>query len=266
MDMLKRSVSPISDEAWSEIDEQARKVLKSRLSARKFVDVSGPYGWDYAVVSTGRLEISPHEGGKDVRWGVHLVQPLVETRVTFEMDLWELDNVIRGAKDLCLDPVIEAANKIAEFEENAVYGGFEPACIAGFSQAGAEQTVSLSTGKPGEMMAGLSEATMLLNKNAIVGPFVLVAGPQLWQTIEVLGEGYPLKKRVSSLADGGTILSPHIDGGFLVSSRGGDFELTLGQDVSIGYESTMDGKVRLFMAESFTFRVIEPKAIVSLVI
>lgn len=234
MDMLKRSVSPISDEAWSEIDEQAKMVLKTRLSARKFVDVSGPHGWNHAVVSTGRLEVSPVERSGDVRWGVHIVQPLVETRVTFEMDLWELDNVIRGAKDLRLEPVIEAANKIAEFEENAVYNGFDPACIAGLSQAGSGQTVSLSASKAGDIMAGLSEAEMFFNKNAIEGPFVLVAGPQLWQSIEVLGEGYPLKKRVSSLADGGTIFSPYIDGGFLVSSRGGDLELTLGQDVSIG--------------------------------
>lgn len=264
MDMLKRSISPISDEAWSEIDGQARKVLKNRLSARKFVDVSGPHGWDHAVVPTGRLEVSPVSGGEDVRWGVHLVQPLVETRVTFEMDLCELDNVVRGAKDLHLDPVIEAANKIAGFEENAVYGGFEPACIVGLSQAGAGQTVSLSMGNPGEIMAGLSEAAMFLNRNAIEGPFVLVAGEHLWQIIDVLGEGYPLKKRVSSIADGGTIFCPEIDGGLLVSARGGDFELTLGQDVSIGYECTAGGKVRLFMAESFTFRVIEPNAVVPL--
>jgi uncharacterized linocin/CFP29 family protein len=266
MDMLKRSISPISDEAWKEIDEQARKILKSRLSARKFVDVSGPHGWDHAAVPTGRLEVAAGGAFEGVRWGVHIVQPLVETRFSFEMDLWELDNLTRGAKDLHLEPLIEAAGKIAEFEESAIYNGFEPACIEGLSQAEAAEMVSISTGKPGDIMEGLSEAEMFLNRNSIDGPFVLVAGPQLWQIIEVLGEGYPLKKRVSSLADGGTIFSPYIEGGFLVSSRGGDFELTLGQDISIGYESTNGGKVRLFMAESFTFRVIEPKAVVSLVI
>lgn len=266
MDMLKRSVSPISGEAWGEIDEQARKVLRSRLSARKFVDVSGPHGWDHAVVPTGRLEVSPSEGAEEVRWGVHIVQPLVETRVTFRMDLWELDNALRGAKDLRLEPVIEAATKIAAFEENAIYNGFDPGCIEGLSQAGAGQEVALSVMNPGEIMAGLSEAAMVLNRNSIGGPFVLVAGPQLWQAMDVLGEGYPLKKRVSMLADGGTVFCTELEGGLLVSARGGDFELTLGQDASIGYESTMDGKVRLFIAESFTFRVIEPNAVVSMVI
>ncbi|MDO9507988.1 MAG: family 1 encapsulin nanocompartment shell protein [Thermovirgaceae bacterium] len=266
MDMLKRSVSPITDKAWNEIDAQATKVLKSRLSARKFVDVSGPHGWDHAVVSTGRLEVSPLEGGEEVRWGVHLVQPHVETRVTFEMDLRELDNIIRGAKDLRLEPLVDAANRIAAFEENAVYNGFEPGCIVGLSQAGDGQNLSLSAGNPGEIMAGLSEAVMMLNKNAVEGPFVLVAGPRLWHAIDVLGDGYPLKKRISSIVDGGIIFCPDIESGLVASTRGGDFELTLGQDVSIGYGSTMGDKIPLFMAESFTFRVIEPNAVVPLVI
>lgn len=266
MDILKRSISPVSAAAWEEIDEQAVKVLKSRLSARKFVDVAGPFGWDHASVPTGRLDVSKAESKGEVHWGVHIVQPLVETRVSFEMGVWELDNVARGAKDLDLDPLIETAEKIASFEENAIYNGFEPGCIVGLAQTGAPQQISISTEHPRDIMAGLSEGLVLFRKNSIEGPYVLVAGPQLWQIIDVFGDGYPLKKRVTSLFDGGMILAPELEGGFLVSARGGDFELTLGQDISIGYECTSGGKVNLFMAESFTFRVIEPNAVVPLTI
>lgn len=266
MDILKRSISPVSAAAWEEIDEQAVKVLKSRLSGRKFVDVAGPFGWDHAVVSTGRLDVSKAEGKGEVHWGVHVVQPLVETRVSFEMDIWELDNVARGAKDLDLDPLIEAAEKIASFEENAIYNGFEPGCIVGLAQSGEPQQISISTENPRDIMAGLSEGLVFFRKNSIEGPYTLVAGPQLWQIIDVFGEGYPLRKRVSSMFEGGMILAPELEGGFLVSTRGGDLELTLGQDLSIGYSSTLGDKVRLFMAESFTFRVIEPNAIVPLVL
>jgi uncharacterized linocin/CFP29 family protein len=264
MDILKRSISPVSAAAWEEIDEQAVKVLKSRLSGRKFVDVAGPFGWDHASVPTGRLDVSKAEGKGEVRWGVHLVQPLVESRVSFEMGVWELDNVARGAKDLDLDPLIEAAEKMASFEENAIYHGFEPGCIVGLAQSGEGQQISVSTENPRDIMAGLSEGLVFFQKNSIEGPYTLVAGPRLWQILDVFGEGYPLKKRVSSMFDGGVILAPELEGGFLVSTRGGDFELTLGQDFSIGYESTVGDKVRLFMAESFTFRVIEPGAVVPL--
>lgn len=264
MDILKRSVSPITDQAWNEIDEQAGKVLRNRLSARRFVDVSGPYGWDHAVVPTGRLEVSPAGAQEEVRWGVHIVQPLVEARICFQLDMWELDNIIRGARDLRLEPLIEAANRIAEFEENAIYHGFDPGNITGLAQAGSENALDISTGSPADIMSGLSEAVMAMGRNSIEGPFALVAGTRLWQALDILGEGYPLRKRVNALFEGGTIFCPEVEGGFAVSTRGGDFELTLGQDVSIGYETTIAGSVRLFMAESFTFRVIEPNAVVPL--
>ncbi len=266
MDILKRSISPISDAAWDEIDEQAVKVLKSRLSGRKFVDVLGPFGWDHAVVSTGRLDVSAGEDKEDVRWGVHVVQPLVETRSFFEMDIWELDNVARGVKDLELDNLISAAEKIASFEENALYNGFEPGCIVGLAQAGEEHQISVTTENPRSIMAGVSEGLVFFQKSAVEGPYILVAGPQLWKAIDVAGEGYPLRKRITSLFDGGIILAPELEGGFLVSSRGGDFELTLGQDFSIGFECSTGDKVQFFMAESFSFRVLEPNAVVPLVL
>ena len=266
MDILKRSISPISDAAWQEIDEQAIKVLKSRLSGRKFVDVLGPFGWDHAVVSTGRLDVSAGKEREDVRWGVHVVQPLVETRSFFEMDIWELDNVARGVKDLELDNLISAAEKIASFEENALYNGFEPGCIVGLAQAGEEHQISVTTENPRSIMAGVSEGLVFFQKSAVEGPYMLVAGPQLWQAVDVAGEGYPVRKRITNLFDGGIILAPELEGGFPVSSRGGDFELTLGQDFSIGFECSTGDKVQLFMAESFSFRVLEPNAVVPLVL
>lgn len=50
----------------------------------------------------------------------------------------------------------------------------------------------------------------------------------------------------------------------LLSTRGGDFSLHLGQDVSIGYQSHTDGAVRLYLQESFTFRLLSPEAAVAL--
>ena len=42
MDLLKRSLSPISDAAWQEIDEQARRVLRANLSARMYPGSPNP--------------------------------------------------------------------------------------------------------------------------------------------------------------------------------------------------------------------------------
>lgn len=44
MDIYKRSLAPIIDEAWAEIDQFAKEIFTTHLSARKFVDLEGPMG------------------------------------------------------------------------------------------------------------------------------------------------------------------------------------------------------------------------------
>jgi uncharacterized linocin/CFP29 family protein len=264
MDILKRSLAPISAAAWAEIDEQAVRALKAHLSGRRFVDVTGPLGWDYAAVPLGRLNLPEGSCDKeDVCFGVHAVQPLVEARVSFELDRWELDNIERGAKDPELAPVVEAAKKMARFEEKAIYEGFEKGCIVGLVEAGEEQAMDLCCDSGAEILSTLAKAVRRLQDEAVEGPYALVAGPALWDVLQTRSEGYPLRKRVESLVDE-IILAPHFEGALVVSLRGGDFELVVGQDYSIGFEEASNGKVRFFLSESFTFRVIDPAAVVPL--
>ena len=121
MDILKRELAPIPAEAWMEIDEQAIRSLKAILSARKVIDVTGPMGTDFPGVPEGRLEYPKKQPKKDVSYGIHKVHHLVETRIPFDLDVIELDNVVRGAKDVDLGNLEDAARKIALFEEKVVY-------------------------------------------------------------------------------------------------------------------------------------------------
>ena len=60
------------------------------------------------------------------------------------------------------------------------------------------------------------------------------------------------------------IWAPAIDGAFLLSTRGGDYELHLGQDLSIGYLSHDATSVQLYFQESLTFLVQTSEAGVAL--
>lgn len=53
--------------------------------------------------------------------------------------------------------------------------------------------------------------------------------------------------------DGRIVWAAALDGALLVSERGGDYELRLGQDLSIGYLSHDAESVELYLQESFTF-------------
>jgi len=41
MNLLKRELAPLTPEAWTQIDEEAKRVLALHLAGRKFVDFSG---------------------------------------------------------------------------------------------------------------------------------------------------------------------------------------------------------------------------------
>jgi len=263
-DLLRRELAPIVDEAWQEIELQSSRILKGNLSGRKVVDFSGPHGWKHAAVNLGRLAIGPGTAPEDVAWGLHQVLPLVEIRVPFTLGIWELDDVARGAKNPDLEPLKVAARKAALFEESALYWGFEEAGIQGLLQGSSHPPVPLSLDR-GSLTESVELALLAIQEAEIGGPYALVLGTEPYKWL-MAGESnsYPLRKRIEALITRGIHWSPVLEGGAVLSRRGGDFEMTVGQDLTIGYKIHEAREVELYFTESFTFRVMEPAAAVAL--
>jgi uncharacterized linocin/CFP29 family protein len=70
---------------------------------------------------------------------------------------------------------------------------------------------------------------------------------------------------IGHLVDGPLVWAPGIDGGVVLSMRGEDFQLTVGEDFSIGYLGHDNDMVRLYIEESFTFWLLSPQAAIPLV-
>ncbi|MFO8234235.1 MAG: family 1 encapsulin nanocompartment shell protein [Bacteroidales bacterium] len=261
MDILRRSIAPISQDAWNEIEEQAKIIFTNILTARRFAEVEGPKGIDYGGINLGRLVLSDKKKVKDVRYGINKFLPLLEARKSFNMNIWELDNAVRGAEDIDLGPMENAAKEIAEFEEKVIYHGLKDAHIVGLKNSSDHDKMNFpEEGK--DILRTVTSAIRQMNKASLEGPYSLVLGEEKWQNLMVHSGGYPLNRQVKDIIGGEIILNPHIDEGYLLSNRGGDFKLTLGQDLSIGYESHNDKKVQLYFTESFTFQVLEPAAVI----
>lgn len=261
MNLLKRELAPITPEAWAQIDSEARRVLGLHLAARKVVDFKGPLGWDAGAVNTGRL--STVDAPLDhVSARVRVVQPLVELRAYFELPIDELDDASRGADDLELKPLIEAAARIARAEDHAIFNGYPGAGIRGILEAAEHAPVSL--GHARDLPFAVVEAKEILRRAGVGGPYALLLGPSLYDETQAAAEdGYPIRRRVEAMVDR-IAWAPALEHGVLVSMRGGDFEMVVGQDLSIGYASHDAGRVRLYLTESLTFRVLESTAAVAL--
>lgn len=259
MDMLKREMAPLADAAWEEIDARAEEVLKSILTARKAVKVDGPKGWDFTQVSEGRLESIDDK--ETVKAGIYKVKPLVEARMSFSLNRWELDNIIRGAKDIDLEPLEKAVTELAKFEERAIYQGYTRGTIEGLLEASGHDPIVF--GENGtEIMESITKATLLLKDFFVTGPFVLVVGNEAYTRINKDVQGYPLIQRIENLIQGKVLVSDVLEGALLIPYNHDDLEFTVGQDFAIGYESADHETVKLFVTESFTFRVLDENIIV----
>jgi uncharacterized linocin/CFP29 family protein len=261
MNHLLRELAPVPEPAWSMIEEEAKRTLKLKLAARKLVDFVGPLGWEASAVSTGRTE-SAQSAGAEVR--VRKVQPLIELRVPFEVTREAIEAGGRGAKDPNLDAVREAAGAAAVAEDRAVFHGLAAGAITGIMQAAAGTVLSLS--EDYTAYAGVvAEATNRLRTAGVGGPYAIALGPRCYTGLtKTTQSGFPVIEHVKRIIDGPIIWAPGIDGAVVLSQRGGDFELTVGADFSIGYLEHSRNGVTLYLQESMTFRVLAPEAAVPL--
>ncbi|MFO7975443.1 MAG: family 1 encapsulin nanocompartment shell protein [Candidatus Hydrogenedentota bacterium] len=265
-DILKRSLAPLTDEAWDEIEETARQTLKPLLSARKIVDFKGPKGWDFAGVNVGRLETPKKPSGKSVGYGMRKVLPLIEARIQVKLNIWEMDNISRGGADPDLGPLEEAAKALALFEERAIYKGLKDGQIEGIIPSSSQKALKLSANAQ-DYAKVVAQGIDAMRADGIGGPYALVLGPTAYQLVtQAVGPGYPLRRGLERLLESDDLImrSGALEGGVLLSTRGGDFEMTVGADLSVGYSSHDSEEVHLFLTEAFTFRVIEPAAAVEL--
>ncbi len=263
MNNLHRELAPISDAAWAQIEEEASRTLKRYLAARRVVDVQGPAGTMLSAVGTGHLRniAAPSEG---IIARQREAKPLIELRVPFELDRQMIDDVERGANNSDWQPAKDAAKKIAFAEDGAIFEGYGAAGIEGIRQGASNPAVPLPAdvaNYPDAIAHALSELRLV----GVNGPYSVVLGAEPYTAVaEARDHGYPVLQHIHRLVETEIIWAPAITGGFVLTTRGGDFDLHIGQDFSIGYLSHNDASVRLYLQETFTFLLLTSEAAVAL--
>ena len=263
MNNLYRSLAPITDAAWTEIETEAARTFKRHIAGRRVVDVSVPGGPTTAAISTGHLlDISPP--GDGVIAQLRDARPLVRLRVPFTVRRTDIDDVERGSQDSDWDPVKNAARKLAFAEDRAIFEGYEAARIDGIRNSSSNPALALPE-DPRDMPDVIAQALSKLRLAGVDGPYsVLLSADAYTRVSETTAHGYPIRDHLGRLVDGEIIWAPAIDGAFVLSTRGGDFDLQLGTDVSIGYLSHDADTVQLYLQETLTFLCYTSEASVAL--
>jgi len=263
MNNLHRELAPISDVAWAQIEEEVSRTFKRHLAGRRVVDVHGPAGSGLSAIGTGHL-LPIATPGDGILSRQREVKALVELRVPFELDRQAIDDVERGANDSDWEPAKIAARRLAYAEDGAIFEGYSAGGIVGVRQAASNPSIAL----PGDVRAypdAIAQGLSRLRLQGVNGPYVVLLDADVYTALaETSDQGYPVLEHVKRLVDGKIIWAPALRGAFVLTTRGGDFDLHIGQDVSIGYLSHTDTTVSLFLQETFTFLPLTAEAAVAL--
>jgi uncharacterized linocin/CFP29 family protein len=263
MNNLHRELAPISDAAWAQIEEETKRTLKRILAGRRVVDVEGPGGPGLSAIGTGHLKpiAAPGEG---VVARQREVKPLVELRVPFNLDRQQIDDVERGSNDSDWQPAKDAVREIAFAEDRAIFDGYAAAGIGGIREGTSNPIMTL----PADIRAypdAVAQALSQLRLAGVNGPYSVLLSAEAYTGLsETSDQGYPVMEHIKRQVDGEIIWAPAITGAFVLTTRGGDFGLYIGEDVSIGYLSHNDKAVRLYLEETFTFLLLTTEASVAL--
>jgi uncharacterized linocin/CFP29 family protein len=260
MNHLLRGHAPLTDSNWKLLDEEAVERLQGPLAARRLVDFLGPHGWEHSATNLGRVE--PVPGNEE---GISALQrrvlPLVELRVEFTVLRAEMRDDDRGALDVDLESLDNAAHQIAIAENSAVFNGWAKAGITGVVEASPFEPEPLGPSADGYSRA-VARAVEALREAGVEGPYGLALGPDEYIKVIETAEhgGYPLFDHLAKILGGPIVWAPGLSGAVAMSLRGGDFLLESGQDLSIGYDHHDADEVHLYLEETFSFVVATPEA------
>jgi uncharacterized linocin/CFP29 family protein len=191
---------------------------------------------------------------------------MVERRTTFEVPRAELDAIDRGKPDPDTDFLTDVARKAALAEDGAIFHGLDAAGIDGIGEASPHDTIILDPDDFSRYTTSVAKAVALLKASGVDGPYGIALGPRCYMGVIETTEhgGYPLLAHLGLILGGPVVWAPAVSGAVVMSTRGDDFDLVVGQDFSVGYLTHDAESVSLYLEESLTFLNKGPEAAVRL--
>ena len=153
---------------------------------------------------------------------------------------------------------------MAQAEDNLVFNGYAAGGIVGITQATPHPPLAMPSDFD-RFPTTVAQAVGVLREAGVGGPYAIALGPGPYTGLtETSYGGYPVLNHVRLLAEGPVVWAPAVECAVVLSVRGGDFQLTSGEDLAIGYVDHDATTVRLRLEESLTFRVLTPEAAVAI--
>jgi uncharacterized linocin/CFP29 family protein len=261
MDTLNRGQAPFPASIWQAIDEAAAGAARDRLTGRRFLDLEGPFGVGLTVIEVGNDDYcrqpAPDEAGQILGHAIQV--PMI--RKSFRLSIRRVAAHLDNGQPLDLSPAQDAAEAVADREEELIYSGQPAFGLFGLlNMEGRQQVAGGEWTAPDRALQDVLAAATRLDDSGFRGPYAMALAPSLYNNLFRLYPGSDTTglEHLRRLCTAG-IYKAAIDGGVLVDTRVG--VLILGQDLHTGYSSQDGVHYHLYASESIVLRIDEPKAV-----
>jgi uncharacterized linocin/CFP29 family protein len=261
MDPLRRHAAPLSDRVWKALDEAVVQAARHVLAGRRVATFDGPRGWDAVAARLGTMTPCRSPEGQAVVC-VPDVSLLLEIRVDFAIPWSSIEVFERGAPVLDTGPAEAAARELALAEDRVVFYG-DPAGHGFLTDRKSPRTPAHDWTRPGQIVADLVKAVEVLDTGGIPGPYEAVLPPaRYYQYLQAVDDsGYPTARQLRDIL-AAVHRSPVMrEAGAVISTRGGDFILSVGGDLATGYRLHDRDAVHLFCVETVAPQTVTPEAV-----
>lgn len=261
MDILHRDQAPLSDRVWKELEEAVARAAKHVLTARRIATFDGPRGWDCFAAPLGTMT-SCRTGDGKAAVCVPDVALLAEIRAEFDLPWAAVEAFERGGPALDTGTAETAAREAALAEDRLALLG-DP-IGAGFLASKESSRVALREwSAPEHVLEDMLRAVETLDRLGVPGPYEAILAPARYYAYLRASEhgGYPTARHLREALAGVHRCAVLTDGGALFATRGGDFVVTVGGDLSLGYRAHDREGLRLFCVETVAPQTLNPQAV-----
>jgi uncharacterized linocin/CFP29 family protein len=256
---LTREAAPISEALWELLDTTVLGVARSELAGRRLLEIDGPYGLGLKDVA-----LSDEEVADGVFVGTTL--PLTYVQRRFTLHPRDLAAYEQEPSSLDLMPLVAATLDVAHMEDELIFKGTSR--TAGLTNAKGTLSVTLTDwAEVGAAQGDFIAAVNALDAAGFHGPYAVALSPGRYNQLLRRFETAAVSELdvIGSMATAGVFKASSLDDGGVILQDGKEFaHLIIGQDMSLGFNGPVEGKLEFYVAESLAARVVVPSAVCAL--
>ena len=261
-DFLDRRSAPFGAEVWSKIDETVIGAASAQLSARRLLEIEGPYGLGLKAIS-GPDDDLETEGQATVCLSPTIPVPTI--RHPFTLPMRDVADYERGGVAFNLRDVANAAIVMAHREDEMIYNGMPERGIPGLLNTAESSSVHAEQWtEPGVAFNNIVEAVNALDDRGLHGPYALALAPSRYNALFRIypHAGITEYDQLKTLIGGSIVKAAALnDGGVLIATGRQFLSLVFGQDLVTGFAGVTCGEYEFCLMESVVLKVSLPQAI-----